>query len=134
MSQPAIITLAVDKANNGTTTDVEFRSFDSTSTKSTYESATSTVVARDQLALYRTFAKRNGIFLGSTKTTAKFTQDITVTNAEGTGDVKVPLIVEINFSVPVGATPAQTEEVRQRALALLDRTDLMSNLNDRGEI
>lgn len=134
MSQPATITLAVDNANNGTLVNQEFRSYDRTSTKSTYESATSTVVARDQLAFYRTPAKRNGIFLGSTKTTAKFTTDVSVQNAEGTGEVKVPLIVELNFSVPVGVTPSQTEQARQRALALLDRTDLMSPLNDRGEI
>jgi len=53
-----------------------------------------------------------------------------VTGVDGTTTVTAPIIVEVSFSVPVGATAAQTMLHRQRALALLDLDSVMAPLND----
>lgn len=128
--QANTITLAVDIANNGTTVDLPLSRHEEALNRSTYVSDENTPDSRDTLQLYRTAHKRNGEFRGASKTSAKFTTDISVANASGSGNITVPLIGEVSFSVPVGATSAQTMELRQRIIALLDDDTIAGGLVD----
>lgn len=77
-------------------------------TRSQYEFAsTHTLLARDILQLYRTFPKRSGNSRGAAKVAMKITTDISVANADGSGNIVLPLIGEVSFSLPVGVTDSQ---------------------------
>jgi hypothetical protein len=132
--QPNTVTLAVDLLNTGATTNVVFTRHEELTNRSTYRSPSHSLASRDILQLYRTAPTRSGDFLGAAKTTVKFTQDVAVDNASGTGTLTAPLIVEINFSVPVGTPDAEILVSRQRAIALLDMDTVMVPLNSLQEI
>jgi hypothetical protein len=128
------ITLAVDLANSGSTTNKVYSRFEEQVNKTTYNGPGHTLSERVTMQFYRTLPKRAGNFLGSAKTAVKFTFDKKVDNADGTGELVAPLIVECSFSVPVGVSPADTVILRQTLLAILDRDDVMAALNDTQEI
>lgn len=131
------ITLTVDELNDGVTTaDVDhvFTRFDEYQNRSVYNGSTHTFESRDQLGLYRTFPKPNANFKGVRKSTVKFTKDIVVTGVDGVSSITSPIITEISFSIPVGATDAQILIERQKALALLDLDAVMTPLNSLLEI
>lgn len=135
MAQPETISLVVDELNDGEiTADVTlvFERFDAVSNpnRSIYTGEENTLLQRDQLAFYRSFPKKNGNFNGVAKSAAKFTFDIPVDGADGVTTVVAPILLEMSFSVPVGATAAQVLSLRQRAIALLDSDDIMSKLNN----
>jgi len=111
------------------------RRHEETTTRSTYvDDASHSVDSRDIMQLYRTAAKRNGESRGTSKSAVKLTSDVSVPNASGSGDIVLPLIAEVSFSVPVGVTAAQTLELRQQLVALLDDDAVMAALNDVLEI
>jgi hypothetical protein len=60
----------------------------------------------------------------------KFSQDVEVAGVDGVSTLTSPIIVEVSFSVPVGATQAEQLIARQRAIALLDDDTIMVKLND----
>lgn len=122
------ITLSVDTANTGSTTDLTYSRFEELTNRSSYISENHEPGARDTLAFYRTLPKPAGTFKGVRKTSVKFTRDFTVADSAG-GTVDSPAIVEVNFSLPIGLTSAQIVEVRQRVLALLDTDTVMDKLN-----
>lgn len=128
------ITLAVDTANTGTTTDKVFTRHREDSNRTTYVGPGHVLDSRNMLQFYRTDPNRNGDFRGVARTAIKFTLDIDVDNADGSGQITAPLIVEANFSVPVGATAAQTLEARQHLIALLDDDSISGDLVDLQEI
>lgn len=133
--QDNVITLAVDELNDANTIDHVFTRFDdSLANRIIYNDDDHLFEARDTLGLYRTFPKPNANFKGVLKTTAKFTKDITVDGVDGVSSLTAPIILEINFSVPVGATNAQILIERQKALALLDLDIVMVDLNSKLEI
>lgn len=124
--QDNIITLPVDVLNNGTTTDRVYERFSVDSpNKVTYTGPDHTATARDVLQLYRTFAKRTGVYLGSNKSTVKFTEDKVVLTAEGLNTV-APLIADVSFSIPVGVSVADQLAFRQRLIAALDHAFMVS--------
>lgn len=127
--QPNELTLAVDLENTGTTTNEVFSRFEEYLNRATYVGEGHSLLARNTLSLYRTLPKVSGNFRGTAKTAVKFSRDVTVPGVDGTS-VTAPQIIEISFSNPVGVTPAQTLEHRQRGVALLDRDDVMADLND----
>jgi len=128
--QPDTITLAVDLANTASTTNKVFTRHEEQINRTTYRGPGHTLQTRNILQLYRTQPTRSGNYLGSAKTALKLTQDISVANADGSGEVVSPLIVEVNFSVPVGATSAELVALRQHIVAILDRDDLMAPFNE----
>lgn len=128
--QPNEIILAVDTLNNDTTNNETFTRFEEAQNRSVYVGATHSVGSRDTLTLYRTFPKPNGNFKGVAKTSVKFSQDHQFDGIDGVASITAPIIVEVSFSIPVGATSAQALEARQKALALLDLDTVMSPLND----
>jgi hypothetical protein len=71
------------------------------------------------------------MFKGVAKTSVKFTFDISVPSTIGeSSPVVAPMIVEASFSIPVGATPAQVLEIRQKLVALLNMDTQMDLLNN----
>lgn len=114
------IVLSVDLLNTGVTTDVTFSRFDELVNRSVYKSELDSYVLRDQLNVYRTLPKRAGNSLGVKKSAFKLTMDQEVSGVDSTTTLIAPAIADISFNIPVGTTPAVTEIMRQRIIALLD--------------
>lgn len=128
--QPNAITLAVDELNNASLVNYVFTRFEEYQNRAVYIGEDHTIAQKDSLSMYRTFPKTSGNFKGVGKTSVKFSKDITVLGVDGVSNLTSPIIVEVSFSIPVGATAAQCLIARQRALALLDRDDIMVPLNE----
>lgn len=76
-------------------------------------------LSRDMVQFYRTRAKPNAVTNGSDKHTVKITRDVDVTNAEGSGTVNLPAIVECKFSFPLGMSDAEKTIMRTRLMNLI---------------
>lgn len=94
--------------NNGTPVDAIFTRIDVFQNRSLYHGPGHSNTARNTLGFYRTHPKKTGNFLGVMKSATKVTRDLDVLNAVGESIVS-PMIAEISFSVPVGATEAEVE-------------------------
>lgn len=127
--QPNDITLVVDTANNGTTTDVTLKKSDYFQNRSVYSGPLHSSLNRDTLNFYRAVAKQNGNFRGVDKSSVKFSKDYTVPGVDSTSTLVSPVIIEVNFSIPVGVSAATIKEMRQRVIALLDNDLIMDDLN-----
>jgi hypothetical protein len=123
--QANTITLPVDLLNNGTPTNEAFNRYNEELNKSTYVGPNHSLQARNKMELYRTLPKRAGNFLGAAKGSVKFTHDITVAGADG-ADTVVPQIFEVSYSLPVGSTDAEALAFRQRVIAALDHSFMVS--------
>lgn len=131
--QPNLITLPVDVLNNGTLVNKDYTRFEESPGKAVYIGPGHLPQARNTMSLARILPKRAGDYLGVTKTSAKFTQDVTVLDAKG-ASITAPVIFEVSASVPIGTTAAMTKELRQRIIALYDMETVASIFNDRGEV
>lgn len=130
--QPNVITLSVDALNDETTTanvNVNFTRFDEYQNRTVYIGDNHQMDAKDTLTFYRSTPTSNGNFKGVMKTSVKFTKDVVVTGVDGVSSLTAPIILEVSFSVPVGASAAALLLARQTALALVDRDDIMDSLN-----
>lgn len=127
--QDNTLTLSVDAANDGNPANQVYSRYEEYQNRSVYVGATHVPDSRDMIAFYRTFPTKSGNFKGTSKSSVKLTEDISVTGADGVSSITAPLILEASFSVPVGATAAQIIELRQRLLAMLDNDTLMNSLN-----
>lgn len=127
--QPDQLTLSVDATNVGTPADQVYTRYEEYQNRATYIGASHTPDSRDQLGLYRTFPTKTGNFKGVGKTAVKFTEDVSVDGVDASTSISAPIILEVSFSVPVGASAASILEMRQRALAALDDDTLMDALN-----
>lgn len=127
--QPNTITLPVDELNNDSTVNHVFTRYEENLNRAKYIGAEHTMSARKTIDLYRTYPKVSGNFKGTGKSAFKFTQDITVPGVDGSTSLTSPIIVDVSFSVPVGATDAEILLARQTALALLDLDAVMVPLN-----
>lgn len=126
------ISLTVDVLNDGSTTADEtqvYTRYEEHLNRSVYTGADHTMVAPHTLSFYRTQPKVNGNFRGMAKSAMKISECISVDGVDTTTSVIAPLLAEVSFSVPVGATTAQLVELRQRLIALLDDDTLMNNLS-----
>lgn len=130
MAQASTITLNVDYLNDGTTTAEVYSRFSDVENRSTYIGASHVPEARDTMQFYRTAPTKNGNFKGVKKTTVKFTRDFDVEGVDSATTLTSPAIVEVNFSIPMGVSAADTVKLRQRVLALLDDDTVMAALND----
>lgn len=129
--QPDTITLSVDEENDGVgPVNHAYTRFEEFQNRSTYIGPNHTMSSRNTLSLYRTFPKASGNFKGVSKTSLKFSQDLQVDGADGVSQLTAPIIVDVSFSIPVGATHAQILIAQQRALALLDLDSVMTPLNE----
>lgn len=132
---PDELTLTIDPELDGqSTTEAVFTRYEEDKSKSTYISSAHTVASRDQLQFYRTFPKQNGNFRGVQKATIKFTKDAIVDGVNG-DPVVAPLIIEVNFSIPVGYASADVAAVRSGLVSLFkDEIEAVGNLCNRLEI
>lgn len=129
--QPNEITLSVDEENDGVgPVNHVFTRFEEFQNRATYIMSDHSMSAKNTLGFYRTFPKKSGNFNGVSKTSFKFTKDILVDGADGVAQITAPIIVDVSFSIPVGATSAQILIARQKALALLDLDAVMTPLNE----
>jgi hypothetical protein len=127
------LTLAVDTANTGSTTDEVYTRFSEQENRTVYTRADHSLSERHELALTRRFPTRSGNFKGVAKTSIKFTDDTTVTGNDG-ADIVSPLIGEFSLSVPVGVTDAEILSFRQKMVALLDDDTFIATLHNKQEI
>lgn len=127
------ITLNVDAVNNGTTTPRTYNRYEEYQNRTIYKGPDHTLSVRDTLGFYRTPVKANGADNGVAKSAIKITQDITVPGKDITTSVVKPIIGDVSFSIPVGASVATTLEFRQRLIAVIDH-ELSSKLVDALEI
>lgn len=127
--QPSTITLAVDTANTGSTTNEVYSRYEETQNRTTYIGAGHTPDSRDTITLYRTQPTRTGNFKGVSKSSVKFTEDTEVSGVDSSTTLAAPMIMEISFSIPVGASTADVVHLRQRAHALIDDDSIMNALN-----
>jgi hypothetical protein len=133
--QDQILTLVVDPANDSNNVNEAYRRYSSNELNRTlYIGPDHTTVMRNTLTLLRTPAKRNGRSFGVDKATFKFTQDVLVPTTTPDVDMVAPAIVEVAFSLPVGATPEDAMHLRQRAIAVLDNDTIVSPLHELLEI
>lgn len=132
--QPNEIILGVDEANDTVIVNRTYSRFDEYQNRSVYASDLSSLTAKDQLTFYRTFPKSNGNFRGVAKSAAKFSWDRVVVGVDGVSQLTSPIIMEISFSIPVGATDADVLLMRQRGVALLDFDTIMDALNVQQQI
>lgn len=100
------ITLALP--NGGTPTNAVFTRIDVFQNRSLYHGPGHSNTARNTMGFYRTYPKKTGNFLGVMKSASKITKDLEVLNAVGEPIVS-PMIADISFSVPVGATEAEVD-------------------------
>lgn len=131
--QPNTITLSVNHdGDDGTTAEVSrpYSRYDEFQNRSVYIGESHTLAARDMLGLYRTQPKTSGNFRGTAKSAVKFTRDYSVAGVDATTTLVVPGIVEVNFSFPVGVTPAETLELRRTAVAILEDESVIAGLVD----
>lgn len=127
--QPNTVTLDVDVLNNGTTEEQVYTRYEEAQNRTAYIGTTHVPDARDILTIYRTFPTRSGNFKGVAKSSVKFTKDVEVAGADSSTTLTSPIILDLSFSVPVGATAADVKVARQRLLALLDDDTFMDGLN-----
>jgi len=125
-----IITLPVDELHNSTDVDCAFSRHEENTNRTIYISPVHTLVLPDTLTFYRSPVKPSGNFKGVAKTSAKPSQAILVDGVDTSTEVSAPIIIDVGFSIPVGATPAQVLLARQRAVALLDLDAVMDDLNN----
>lgn len=123
------LSLNVDAANNSTVVAQTYDRYEEFQNRSVYIGTDHLPESRNALALYRTFPTKSGNFKGVSKSAVKFTQDVVVPGVDGSTTLTAPIIIEVSFSVPVGAATADVVEQRQRVLAALDDDTLMNALN-----
>lgn len=127
--QANAITVQVDKLNNGTPVAEVFERHEEFQNRSTYVGENHTLLSRNTVQLYRTFPTKSGNFRGVAKSSVKLSKDFSVSGVDGVALLTSPLIIELNFSIPVGVSDADILAARQRAIAFLDSDDVMVALN-----
>jgi hypothetical protein len=123
------IILAVDALNNGTPADQSFTRNEEYIGRTVYIGENHTLSARDTMTLYRSQPSVSGNFRGTAKTSVKFSSDTIVPGVDSSTTLTVPLIGEVSFSIPVGASSADVKELRQQIVAILDDDTIMDQLN-----
>lgn len=127
------ITLPVDEADDAVIVNTAFTRFDTQyANRSIYTGPDYSLINKDFLGFYRVPVKPSGNFNGTAKTSMKLTMDQTVPGVDTTTTIVQPMIGEINFSVPVGATDQL--KLRQRMVALLQDDDIWDRLVNKREI
>lgn len=117
-------TLTLSLPNGGTPVNMTITRIDVFQNRSVYHEPSHSTTMRKTCGFYRTLPKRSGDFLGVSKSAAKSTVDIAVTDAKG-ATVTAPMIGEISFSVPIGATEAAIDTLLDRLDALISNRSVL---------
>lgn len=133
-SQPSTITLSVDADLDGASpADEVYGSFDDPANRHIYHGENHTPIARDTMTMYRTLPKKTATFHGVTKSSLKFSMDVTVDTPDGNTTVS-PIIGSVSFSVPVGATDADVTHVAARIKAAIAKDGWFEELVQDGKV
>lgn len=127
--QPNQLVLDVDPQNNATVVEETYTRYEEYQNRAAYIGASHTPDNRDTISIYRTFPTKNGNFKGVAKSAVKLTKDLEVAGVDSSTTLTAPIILDLSFSVPVGATTADVKHARQRLIALLDDDSIMDALN-----
>lgn len=125
------MTLSVDVLNDNNPVVESYDRHLEEPNRTTYVGATHTEASREMFQFYRTAPKQSGDSRGAAKSSVKFTTDVLVPNRSGSGDISLPVIVEVSASIPVGTTAELTKHIRQRVIALLDDDVVAGGLQDK---
>jgi hypothetical protein len=118
-------TITVQNDLTGTPVDQPFRRFEESQHRTIYISTLDhSLESRHTLTLSRTLPTRTGNYLGTGKPFMKLTKDISVAGADSTTTVKAPLIGDIGFSIPVGASDEDKAELYDNMVSLLNNTEV----------
>lgn len=129
------IILSVDEDNTGTNPVIKtYTRYDEYNNRTVYTGDNHSVASKNTLGLYRTFPRSSGNFKGVAKTSAKITIDTTVVGNDGLAQLTVPVIGEVNFSIPVGVSAADQMVIRQTLISLLDDDTIMEKLMNKLEV
>jgi hypothetical protein len=129
--QPNEITISVDVANDANLVNEVYSRFEEYLNRTIYIGDNHALASRNELALYRTFPKQSGNFKGVAKSAFKFTHDVVVPGVDGNTSLTSPIIMEVSFSIPVGAADADVLHARQRLVGLADLDTIMAPLNQK---
>jgi hypothetical protein len=124
------ITLSVDVANDGNLVNSIFTKARTllNGARTLFFGPTHETSLPDTLAIYVSDAKPNGNFKGVTRPGLKRTSTIVVPGIDPTTSITSPLIGNVEFSVPVGATSEECMILRQELIAALDDDTIMEPL------
>lgn len=111
------ITLALP--NGGTPQDAIFQRIDVFQNRSVYHGPGHSTTSPNTMTFYRTPSKVSGAFLGVMKSAAKVSKATIVPNNIGV-NITAPRIAEVSFSVPVGATEANVDDLFDHIEALIE--------------
>jgi hypothetical protein len=111
------ITIAVDTANSGSTTNETYSLVSPESGKSSWKLDGSALSDKDQMVIYATPPKRSGNFRGVVRGGVKFTHGVTVPGVNVDDSLESQIIVQITGSAPEGVDDADLVLVIQRAVA-----------------
>jgi hypothetical protein len=125
--QDNTITLSVDPANDGNPENRVFTRFSEETNKSTYTGPSHSLAVPETLTLYRTLPKVSGLYLGTAKSAAKYTQPVTVLDAEGNSTTKA-VIWQLSVSAPVGTPDATLIEGAQHIVGFADNDAVCQGL------
>lgn len=132
---PNAIVLTVDEDNSGSgTVDYAYSRHDDFQNRSLYIRSDHSLASRRILGFYRTPPKVSGNSNGVAKCSLKITEDATIPGVNSETTLKMPIIGEVSFALPVGVTNAQATALRQALVALLDRDDIMDPFVDQQQI
>jgi hypothetical protein len=132
--QANTLTLAVDTANNGTTTDQVYTRFREVENKSVYNGPDGSVSNRQELAFLRKDPKRSGNSQGVSSAEVRLTEEVSVAGVEDSSTVSHLLTGSVSFRIPVGVSSADLLEFRQKIIAVLDDDVIAGALMDNLEI
>jgi len=128
------LVLSVDAANDGNPANQTYKRYQEFENRSVYISSAHLPESRDMIGLYRTFPTKSGNFKGVSKSAIKLTEDVEVAGVDSSTTLTSPIIFEMSFSVPVGATAAQIVGVIQRGLPMLDNDTLITSIVQQLEV
>lgn len=127
--QPVTLPLSVDVENNGVPVEQVLTRYEEDMNRTVYIGPGHLPDSRNMMTIYRTFPVRNGNFKGTSKSSIKFTEDRTVPGVDSNTLLSAPMIIEVNFSIPIGVNAERLKEARQRVIAALDLDTFMDALN-----
>lgn len=128
------LTLAVDVANDANPSNEVFTLHRFNETRKVFKGPNHTDSQEQLLTVTVSDPTINGENPGRRKSTLKFTNDVTISNVSGSGDLREPIISSYNMSIPVGATPAEIMAERQRMIALIDSDVIVAPVTDVGSL
>lgn len=128
------IVIPVAVVMGGATTDISCRRADFSSGKSLYKLPGHSYAAKNQLQCFANEPKPSGNFMGTRRTSVKYTHGVTVAGRDLSTSVVAPIIVELSCSIPVGVSDEDAIAARQVIVCFAGQAEVINTLNLRSEV